>query len=138
MKEFAKDHDFNALVYRHRALYGLIAGIIVLSSIIYTIGRGQRRNHEAILKSCILLNNKIIESQSAAGANVILVQEVLKLATEHGDKYVIIEYRKRIRGVPDSLEQIDCTHVAAHPERIKAIQSSQVIHITVPTYSGPH
>lgn len=120
MRQFIHDRNLPALVRRHGPLLGALGCALVLSTVVYSIVHGQRQNRLAIEKGCVLLNNKIIEGQSAqaGSATTILIREILRNADEHGRGYVVVQYRKATGDTNGQLAVIDCQKVAKHPDQI--------------------
>jgi hypothetical protein len=136
VKIFLRDRNFDGLIRRHGPTWGAIAAVATIAVVVFFIVRGQQQNRQAIEKGCILLNNKIIESQSQGGQSTgLLIAEILRLAAANGDKDVILKYKKLSQGHPITLATLNCKKVAQHPDSIKAIPQHPA---PVSTYTGPH
>jgi hypothetical protein len=80
------------------------------------------KSTEAVQKSCILLNNKILEAtQKAAdpkGPTAVLVQAIARRMTERELQELA---RARKHNPTGDLTPIDCQKIASHPEDIRAV-----------------
>lgn len=99
---------------------GMALSFLVVAALFFYFGTRVGRNSDAILKSCILLSNKIIESRGQAGSGKVLIKEILLNAEQHGRPEVVIQYRRAVKG-SKPLQLLDCERISEHPDTIKAL-----------------
>lgn len=103
---------------RHPWLIGLIILMAVVGAGFYIITDNTKKNHLAIEKNCILLNNLVIKSSSPSGRSQVLINEIIKLAKDNGDKTFLSGFQTAPANSDVIKFIIDCKKVANHPEQI--------------------
>lgn len=95
-----------------------VAFVVSVAVGFFLIGNRVVTNTTAIEKGCILLNNKIVESQQEqANPNSrtsVLVGTIIRLMTPE-------EFRRFQQAPSMTLTNINCEHLADHPNEIRAI-----------------
>lgn len=103
-----------------------ITGAVLLGVIVLLVANRILDNKTAIEKSCILLNNVVIRSQSEQGrteSTNILLKALVEIMTPTERE----RYQQALRAEAKSREKrnpllVNCDRIVEHPEEIKAIQ----------------
>lgn len=121
MRQLIRDRDFGSFVRRRGAILGFVGFIAVLAAVVYSLQDNAERNHDAIRKGCILLNNAIVESSRATGgkATADLIRVIERLMSPGELRQYKID--ARAQGHTTIIKLVRCDVVANHPDRIRAI-----------------
>lgn len=134
MRQLLRDRNLRMFVDRHRAMVGLLCGILTLVFVVGSIARQAAQNRRAIRVSCVLLNNAIAQSSTDPTAP-LLIGEIVRLAVEHHHRVFIVRYTEISRH-PHPLRAIDCERVASDPGSVRAIPVAMSIMGTTLDYGG--
>lgn len=116
-----RDRNVSNFMRRRAATLGFTGFIIVMAAVVYSLEFSAQKNHEAIKKGCILLNNAIVESSRSAvkdPATRILLASILKhLTPQQLQAYKVAVHHRP----PTIVKLVRCDIVANHPDQIRAI-----------------
>lgn len=95
----------------------LVIGTAILAAVIASIVVKANRNHEAIEKGCILLQNTIVKSQTPMPSTKVLVKALIDNMTPAQRQ----QYAAAKTHDDPNVLFVNCSKLADHPEDIQAI-----------------